>query len=91
MYVHVLKPSMLPQCAGDALAVDDVVAQIETDKVTLDVRSPYNGMLTEFLVREFRRRRCPPRCRRCACGAWLACGALCWRISAGMDLCTDAA
>jgi pyruvate/2-oxoglutarate dehydrogenase complex dihydrolipoamide acyltransferase (E2) component len=36
---------------GDAVAVDDVVAQIETDKVTLDVRSPYNGSLTAFLVR----------------------------------------
>jgi pyruvate/2-oxoglutarate dehydrogenase complex dihydrolipoamide acyltransferase (E2) component len=37
---------------GDAVAVDDVVLQIETDKVTLDVRSPYNGALVEFLVEE---------------------------------------
>lgn len=37
---------------GDAVAVDDVVAQIETDKVTLDVRSPYNGSLTAFLIKE---------------------------------------
>jgi multidrug efflux pump subunit AcrA (membrane-fusion protein) len=38
--------------AGDAVVVDDVVLQIETDKVTLDVRSPYNGKLIEFLLQE---------------------------------------
>ena len=34
------------------MVVDDVVLQIETDKVTLDVRSPYNGKLIEFLLQE---------------------------------------
>ena len=43
-FVSIVKTS------GEAVAVDDVVAQIETNKVTLDVRSPYNGALTEYLV-----------------------------------------
>ena len=37
---------------GDAVAVDEVVAQIETDKVTIDVRSPVAGTMTKVLVSE---------------------------------------
>jgi len=37
---------------GDAVAVDEVVAQIETDKVTIDVRSPIAGTMTKVLVSE---------------------------------------
>lgn len=34
---------------GDKLEEDDIVAQIETDKITVDVRSPKAGVLTEIL------------------------------------------
>lgn len=37
---------------GDAVAVDEVIAQIETDKVTIDVRAPVAGVVSEVLVKE---------------------------------------
>ena len=37
---------------GDAVAVDEVIAQIETDKVTIDVRAPAAGVIGEILVKE---------------------------------------
>jgi 2-oxoglutarate dehydrogenase E2 component (dihydrolipoamide succinyltransferase) len=37
--------------AGEAVAVDEVVAQIETDKVTIDVRCPVAGAVTDVLVK----------------------------------------
>ena len=37
---------------GDAVAVDEVIAQIETDKVTIDVRAPVAGVVAEVLVAE---------------------------------------
>jgi 2-oxoglutarate dehydrogenase E2 component (dihydrolipoamide succinyltransferase) len=38
--------------AGEAVSVDEVVAQIETDKVTIDVKSPVGGAVTDVLVKE---------------------------------------
>lgn len=38
--------------AGDKLEEDDIVAQIETDKITVDVRSPKAGVLTEILAED---------------------------------------
>jgi 2-oxoglutarate dehydrogenase E2 component (dihydrolipoamide succinyltransferase) len=38
--------------AGEPVAVDEVVAQIETDKVTIDVRCPVGGAITDVLVKE---------------------------------------
>jgi len=38
--------------AGEPVAMDEVVAQIETDKVTIDVRSPVGGAVTDVLVKE---------------------------------------
>ncbi|KAJ0400415.1 hypothetical protein P43SY_001693 [Pythium insidiosum] len=35
--------------AGDAVAADDVVVVIETDKVSVDVRAPTSGVITEVL------------------------------------------
>eukprot|EP00968_Pinguiococcus_pyrenoidosus_P020112 scaffold2286_cov240-Pinguiococcus_pyrenoidosus.AAC.15 len=35
---------------GDAVATDDVVVVLETDKVSVDVRSPGNGTITETLA-----------------------------------------
>ena len=37
---------------GDAVAADEVIAQIETDKVTIDVRAPSAGVIGEILVAE---------------------------------------
>lgn len=37
---------------GDAVSADEVVAQIETDKVTLEVRAPSAGTLSELFVKE---------------------------------------
>ena len=37
---------------GEAVAVDEVIAQIETDKVTIDVRAPVAGVVSEVLVKE---------------------------------------
>jgi len=36
--------------AGDSVALDEPVAQIETDKVTIDVPSPAAGVVSEILV-----------------------------------------
>lgn len=32
---------------GDKVKVDDIVVSIETDKITVDVRCPYNGVITK--------------------------------------------
>jgi pyruvate/2-oxoglutarate dehydrogenase complex dihydrolipoamide acyltransferase (E2) component len=37
---------------GDAVAADEVIAQIETDKVTIDVRAPAAGKVTSLEVKE---------------------------------------
>jgi 2-oxoglutarate dehydrogenase E2 component (dihydrolipoamide succinyltransferase) len=37
---------------GDVLEEDDIVAQIETDKITVDVRSPNAAVLTEILAED---------------------------------------
>lgn len=37
---------------GDAVHQDDLVANIETDKVTIPVNSPYEGILSEQLAKE---------------------------------------
>ena len=37
---------------GDAVSVNDVVCSIETDKVMLEVVSPYDGVLTSILAQE---------------------------------------
>ena len=41
------------KCAGDAVAEDDLLVQIETDKVTIDVRYQQKepGVVKEFLVK----------------------------------------
>ncbi len=36
--------------AGDAVAVDEVLVELETDKVTLEVLAPSNGILTEIIA-----------------------------------------
>ena len=43
----------LCKCAGDAVAEDDLLVQIETDKVTIDVRYQQKepGVVKEFLVK----------------------------------------
>ncbi|GMH45176.1 hypothetical protein BSKO_13133 [Bryopsis sp. KO-2023] len=38
--------------AGTSVAMDDVIAQIETDKVTIDVRAPISGTLEAVKVQE---------------------------------------
>lgn len=35
---------------GDAVRVDDIIAQVETDKVTIDVRSTTSGTVEQILV-----------------------------------------
>lgn len=35
---------------GQAVAADDIILQIETDKVTIDVRAPQQGVMTSILV-----------------------------------------
>ncbi|KAG0573517.1 hypothetical protein KC19_VG184300 [Ceratodon purpureus] len=37
---------------GDSVAVDEIIAQIETDKVTIDVRSDVAGSIEEILAKE---------------------------------------
>lgn len=37
---------------GDAVAEDETIAQIETDKVTIDVKAPSAGTLTELRIKE---------------------------------------
>ena len=36
---------------GDAVAIDEVIAQIETDKVTMDVRAPAAGVIDSIKAR----------------------------------------
>lgn len=36
---------------GDSVAEDEVIAQIETDKVTIDIKAPVAGKLSELKVR----------------------------------------
>ena len=36
---------------GDSVAADEVIAQIETDKVTMDVRAPAAGVINEIKAR----------------------------------------
>jgi len=31
---------------GDYVALDDIIAYVETDKITIDIRSPESGILT---------------------------------------------
>lgn len=38
--------------AGDAVDTDEVIVQIETDKVTIDVRAPAAGVVQGIQVRE---------------------------------------
>mmetsp|Transcript_3632 Transcript_3632/g.13040 ORF Transcript_3632/g.13040 Transcript_3632/m.13040 type:complete len:444 (+) Transcript_3632:85-1416(+) len=40
------------KAVGDTVGADEVVAQIETDKVTIDVRAPQSGTISEVLVGE---------------------------------------
>ena len=42
----------LTKSPGDAVGADEVVAQIETDKVTIDVRAPAAGVLDAYKVGE---------------------------------------
>lgn len=37
---------------GDSVGVDETIAQIETDKVTVDIKAPSAGTLAEILVRK---------------------------------------
>ena len=37
---------------GDRVEVDDVVAIVETDKVTVDIKSTFAGVITKHLVEE---------------------------------------
>ncbi|XP_022753114.1 dihydrolipoyllysine-residue succinyltransferase component of 2-oxoglutarate dehydrogenase complex 2, mitochondrial-like isoform X2 [Durio zibethinus] len=37
---------------GDRVAADEPIAQIETDKVTIDVTSPQDGVLQEYVAKE---------------------------------------
>ncbi|CAK9229481.1 unnamed protein product [Sphagnum jensenii] len=37
---------------GDAVAVDEIIAQIETDKVTIDVRSPFAGKIESIVAKQ---------------------------------------
>ena len=39
------------KAAGDSVAEDEVIAQIETDKVTIDVRAPHAGTISNIMVR----------------------------------------
>jgi len=39
----------LPVAVGDIVAADDVVAVLETDKVSVDVRTPKGGQITQLL------------------------------------------
>lgn len=36
--------------AGDAVKTDDIIAQIETDKVTIDIRAPHDGVIQSLSV-----------------------------------------
>lgn len=38
--------------AGDAVAADELICELETDKVTLEVNSPANGVISDVKVKE---------------------------------------
>src|SRR5208282_3179307 len=38
--------------AGDAVKADEVIAELETDKVALEVNAPASGVLAEIAVKE---------------------------------------
>src|SRR5258706_13717314 len=38
--------------AGDAVKVDEALAELETDKVTLEVNAPTAGVISEIVVKE---------------------------------------
>ena len=40
------------KAAGDSVNIDDVVAVIETDKVTVDIKSAFSGKMVEQLAGE---------------------------------------
>lgn len=60
MQMNLLMPSsMAPgtlsrwlKAVGDKIGVGDVVAEIETDKASMQVESPYEGVLVEIRVAE---------------------------------------
>ena len=37
---------------GDYVAPDEIIARIETDKVTVDIPCPSGGVITEYMVEE---------------------------------------
>lgn len=37
---------------GDYVALDDIIAYVETDKITIDIRSPESGILTQLFAKE---------------------------------------
>ena len=41
---------------GDSVSADEVIMQIETDKVTMDVRAPASGIVQSISVRLCRNR-----------------------------------
>jgi len=53
-----IAPGTIAKAKGDAVAEDEVIAQIETDKVTIDVRAPTAGVITELMVSGLRRDCC---------------------------------
>lgn len=42
----------ISKVVGDTVEEDETIAQIETDKVTIDVRAPQAGVITTILVRD---------------------------------------
>jgi 2-oxoglutarate dehydrogenase E2 component (dihydrolipoamide succinyltransferase) len=42
--------SAVLKAVGDKVAVDEAVAQLETDKVTIDVKSPHAGAISAIAV-----------------------------------------
>ena len=40
------------KAAGDAIAVDEPIVELETDKVTIEVPAPAAGTLSEIVVKE---------------------------------------
>lgn len=51
--------STLLKQPGEAVGEDEPILQIETDKVTIDVRAPHAGTLGQFLVSA-----CYPSCKQ---------------------------
>ena len=42
----------VPVKEGDMVEVDDVIIELETDKATVEIPSPFKGKLEEILVKE---------------------------------------